>query len=143
MFIFMFIMLTIGQLVVEQQFVQAICDIQAKTPIWRKRKSFGDFHANFVVVNLGFSIGLSVLLATIFPAAGLVVLTSGLVSTMLSRPTARLRHGYRQTKIKAKRAKVRCQHIGIEVRKFGHKAWVATHPIKACAQRVRNGKTLL
>ena len=94
-FVFMFMALTIGQLCVEQQMVKAVCEVQAKIPVLRNRTSFSEFHMNFVVVNLGFSLMLSLVLATMFPAAGMIVLTSGLVSTMLSRIRSTVGRGSR------------------------------------------------
>lgn len=84
----MFIALTIGQLFVEQLVVQSICEIQAKTPGLKNRTPFYKLHAKFTFINLGFSLLLSLALATMFPAAGMIVLASGLVSTMLSMPFA-------------------------------------------------------
>lgn len=152
MFMFMFIVLTIGQLLMEQMFVEAVCDIQRKTPIWKKRTSFANYHRNYVVVNLGFSIGLSFLLATIFPAAGMLILASGVASTVLSRPFAKAQVAYINTKTKVQhtkavasghigRAGVRCRQVNTQIHKVGHGLFCVAHPIKAGAQRIRRHKT--
>lgn len=99
MFIFMFIMLTVGQLAVEQMIVRSLVEVQSKIPYLRGCTSFRKIHARYVVINLAFSLLVSLMLASMFPAAGLIVLTSGLVSTMLSRPVGLVIDGWYMAKM--------------------------------------------
>lgn len=91
MFIFMFLALVVGSLYVEDNIVQAISSNLGGIRFTKDRLTFAEWHATSNAPNLIFSLGLSLILSLMFPAAGLVVLTAGLVSTALSKPWARMR----------------------------------------------------
>lgn len=88
--VFLFIALTIGSLFVEQKMVAAINDNIPRgwNHFTKKRLTFQEWHAESHAPNLIISLLLSLILATMFPAAGLIVLVSGVCSTFLSRPFA-------------------------------------------------------
>ena len=106
--VFLFVALTIGSLFVEQKMVAAINDWlnehgpkMKKLPIigrwsaWdnsftKAGLSFQNWHAESHAPNLIISLVLSVVLAMLFPAAGLIVLCAGVFSTFLSRPFAEI-----------------------------------------------------
>jgi hypothetical protein len=72
MFLIILFLLTVGQLYFEFKIVRAL----GLTELTRR----------FVFLNLGFSILISIGAMTLFPAAGMIVAASGILSTVLSQP---------------------------------------------------------
>ncbi len=72
MFLTILVLLTVGQLYFEYKIVKAL----GMTEITKR----------FVLLNLGFSILISIGAMTLFPAAGMIVAASGILSTVLSQP---------------------------------------------------------
>jgi hypothetical protein len=72
MFLIILFLLTTGQLYFEYKIVKAL----GMTEITKR----------FVLLNLGFSILISIGAMTLFPAAGMIVAASGILSTVLSQP---------------------------------------------------------
>lgn len=60
--------------------------IAAKLPIWRK------FAERYLLANMGLSLLLSVFLGMVFGAVGLIALTAGVMSTLMSIPGYRFLH---------------------------------------------------
>ena len=60
--------------------------IAAKLPIWRK------FAERYLLANMGLSLLLSVCLGMVFGAVGLIALTAGVMSTLMSIPGYRFLH---------------------------------------------------
>ena len=60
--------------------------IAAKLPIWRK------FAGRYLLANMGLSLLLSVCLGMVFGAVGLIALTAGVMSTLMSIPGYRFLH---------------------------------------------------
>lgn len=72
MMIFMFIALLVGQMGIEYKIAHAL--------------GLKELSMKFVGLNLVFSLGISLAMAHLFPAAGMLILASGICSTFLSRP---------------------------------------------------------
>ena len=60
--------------------------IAAKLPLWRK------FAERYLLANMGLSLLLSVCLGMVFGAVGLIALTAGVMSTLMSIPGYRFLH---------------------------------------------------
>lgn len=72
MFLIIIVVLTIGQMYFEFKIVRAL--------------HMEEFNRKFVLLNLGFSIIISLLFGWLFPAAGMTIAAAGLLSTILSQP---------------------------------------------------------
>jgi len=72
MFLIILVLLTIGQLYFEFKIVKAL--------------GLEEISRRFVLVNLGISILISIGAMMLFPAAGMVVASAGILSTVLSQP---------------------------------------------------------
>jgi hypothetical protein len=94
MFLTILVLLTIGQLYFEFKIVRAL----GLTELTRR----------FVLLNLGFSILISIGAMTLFPAAGMIVAASGILSTVLSQPMYGIVASWQENgKPKVKSAKVK------------------------------------
>jgi hypothetical protein len=94
MFLTILVLLTVGQLYFEFKIVKAL----GLTELTRR----------FVFLNLGFSILISIGAMTLFPAAGMIVAASGILSTVLSQPMYGVVSSWEQNgKPKVKSAKVK------------------------------------
>lgn len=92
MFLTILVLLTIGQLYFEFKIVKAL--------------GLTEISKRFVLVNLGISILISIGAMSLFPAAGMVVASAGILSTVLSQPMYGVVDSWeRNGKPKAKAAK--------------------------------------
>jgi len=94
MFLTILVLLTIGQLYFEFKIVKAL--------------GLTEISKRFVLVNLGISILISIGSMMLFPAAGMIVAASGILSTVLSQPMYGVVSSWEQNgKPLAKSAKVK------------------------------------
>ena len=92
MFLTILVLLTVGQLYFEFKIVKAL--------------GLTEISKRFVLVNLGISILISIGAMMLFPAAGMVVASAGILSTVLSQPMYGIVDSWeRNGKPKAKSAK--------------------------------------
>lgn len=92
MFLTILILLTVGQLYFEFKIVRAL--------------GLEQLSKRFALVNLAISIIISIGAMTMFPAAGMVVASAGILSTVLSQPMYQVAYAYQTNgKPKVKKAK--------------------------------------
>jgi hypothetical protein len=82
MFMTIIIVLCIGQMYLEFQIAHAL--------------HMEELSRKFILVNLSFSIMISLLFTWLFPAAGMTIAAAGLASTVLSQPMYRMVAGWRK-----------------------------------------------
>lgn len=82
MFMTIIIVLAVGQMYLEFQIARAF--------------HMEDISRRFILVNLAFSIFISLLFGWLFPAAGMTIAAAGLLSTILSQPMYRFVEGWRK-----------------------------------------------
>lgn len=80
MFLIIIVVLTIGQMYFEFKIVRAL--------------HLEEMNKKFVLLNLGFSICISLMFGWLFPAAGMTIAAAGLLSTILSQPMYRFYQWY-------------------------------------------------
>jgi len=127
--IFMFITLVLGSMLLEFKLAYHL--------------HITHFTQKYALLNIGMSLGLSIMLAAIFPAAGLIVLSAGLVSTALSMQMYDGYYAYKnRVRPKIDQKKAEYQQNKQAIHQYGHdiltvfKAviWIVVLPVRILRQ---------